>query len=216
MAKTKALKPELDELKEKYGDDMQKMQAEQMKLYQQVGVNPLSGCIPMLLQMPILFAMFQFIPHAIELRHESFLWAPDLSTYDAIIRFGFEIPFYGSHVSLFTILMTVSTILYTWINSQATAQMQGPMKSMQYFMPVIFMFVLNNFPAGLTFYYFVSNLVSFGQIAIIRKFVDDDKIRAILEENKLKNKDKKKSKFQSRLENAMKATEAAKKNKGKK
>jgi YidC/Oxa1 family membrane protein insertase len=112
--------------------------------------------------------------------------------------------------------MTVSTILYTWINSQSTAQMQGPMKSMQYFMPVIFMFVLNNFPAGLTFYYFVSNLVSFGQIAIIRKFVDDDKIRAILEENKLKNKDKKKSKFQSRLENAMKASEATKKSKGKK
>jgi YidC/Oxa1 family membrane protein insertase len=110
-------------------------------LYQQVGVNPLSGCIPMLLQMPILFAMFQFIPHAIELRHESFLWATDLSTYDAIIRFGFEIPFYGSHVSLFTILMTVSTIFYTWINSQSTAQMQGPMKSMQYFMPVFFMFV---------------------------------------------------------------------------
>jgi YidC/Oxa1 family membrane protein insertase len=219
MAKTKALKPELDELKEKYGGDMQKMQAEQMKLYQQVGVNPLSGCIPMLLQMPILFAMFQFIPHAIELRHESFLWATDLSRYDAIISWSFDIPlissFYGNHVSLFTILMTVSTILYTWINSQSTAQMQGPMKSMQYFMPVIFMFVLNNFPAGLTFYYFVSNLVSFGQIAIIRKFVDDDKIRAILEENKKKNKNKKKSKFQARLEDAMKASEAAKKNKKK-
>jgi len=215
MAKTKALKPELDELKEKYGDDMQKQQSEQMKLYQQVGVNPLSGCIPMLLQMPILFAMFQFIPHAIELRHESFLWAEDLSTYDAIIRFGFEIPFYGSHVSLFTILMTVSTILYTWINSQSTAQMQGPMKSMQYFMPVFFMFILNNFPAGLTFYYFVSNLVSFGQIAIIRRFVDDHKIRAILEENKKKNKNKKKSKFQARLEDAMKASEETKKNKGK-
>jgi len=216
MAKTKALKPELDELKEKYGDDMQKQQSEQMKLYQQVGVNPLSGCIPMLLQMPIFFAMFQFIPHAIELRHQSFLWATDLSTYDAIIRFGFEIPFYGSHVSLFTVLMTISMILYTWINSQSTAQMQGPMKSMQYFMPVFFMFILNNFPAGLTFYYFVSNLVSFGQIAIIRKFVDDDKIRAILEENKKKNKNKKKSKFQARLEDAMKASEEAKKNKPRK
>jgi YidC/Oxa1 family membrane protein insertase len=220
MAKTKALKPELDELKAKYGDDMQKMQSEQMKLYQQVGVNPLSGCIPMLLQMPILFAMFQFIPHAIELRHQSFLWAPDLSTFDAIISWTADIPlvseYYGNHVSLFTVLMTLSTILYTWINSQSTAQMQGPMKSMQYFMPVIFMFVLNNFPAGLTFYYFVSNLVSFGQIAIIRRFVDDEKIRAILEENKLKNKDRKKSKFQARLEDAMKASEAAKKNKRKK
>lgn len=220
MAKTKALKPELDELKEKFGSDMQKMQAEQMKLYQQVGVNPLSGCIPMLLQMPILFAMFQFIPHAVELRHKSFLWAKDLSTYDSILSWNFDIPLltgiYGNHVSLFTLLMTLSTILYTWINSQSTAQLQGPMKSMQYFMPIIFMFVLNKFPAGLTFYYFVSNIVSFGQIAIIRKFVDDDKIRAILEENKRKNKDKKKSKFQARLEDAMKASEAAKKNKIKK
>jgi YidC/Oxa1 family membrane protein insertase len=220
MAKTKALKPELDELKEKYGDDMQKMQAEQMKLYSQVGVNPLSGCIPMLLQMPILFAMFQFIPHAVELRHRSFLWAKDLSTYDSIISWSTDIPlissFYGNHISLFTLLMTLSTILYTWANAQSTAQLQGPMKSMQYFMPIIFMFVLNKFPAGLTFYYFVSNLVSFGQIAVIRKFVDDDKIRAILEENKKKNKDKKKSKFQARLEDAMKASETTKKAKPKK
>ena len=220
MAKTKALKPELDELKKKYGDDAQKMQSEQMKLYSQVGVNPLSGCIPMLLQMPILFAMFQFIPHAIELRHRAFLWATDLSTYDSIISWSTDIPlisgFYGNHVSLFTLLMTVSTILYTWINSQSTAQMQGPMKSMQYFMPVIFMFVLNKFPAGLTFYYFVSNLVSFGQIAIIRRFVDDTKIRAILDENKLKNKDKKKSKFQARLEGAMKVSNESKKKKGRK
>ena len=220
MAKTKALKPELDELKAKYPDDMQKQQSEQMKLYQQVGVNPLSGCIPMLLQMPILFAMFQFIPHAIEMRHKSFLWAKDLSTYDAIISWSFDIPlissFYGNHVSLFTILMTISTILYTWANSQSTAQMQGPMKSMQYFMPLIFMFVLNSFPAGLTFYYFVSNLVSFGQIAVIRRFVDDVKIRAILEENKKKNQNKKKSKFAARLEDAMKASEEAKKKKSKK
>ena len=220
MAKTKALKPELDELKAKYGDDMQKMQSEQMKLYQQVGVNPLSGCIPMLLQMPILFAMFQFIPLAIEMRHVSFLWANDLSTYDSIISWNANIPlisnFYGNHVSLFTLLMTASTILYTWANSQATAQMQGPMKSMQYFMPLIFMFVLNSFPAGLTFYYFVSNLVSFGQIAVIRRFVDDTKIRAILEENKKKNKNKKKSKFAARLEDAMKASEEAKRKKGKK
>lgn len=219
MAKTKALKPELDELKAKYPDDMQKQQSEQMKLYQQVGVNPLSGCIPMLLQMPILFAMFQFIPHAIEMRHRSFLWAKDLSTYDAIITWSAEIPlisnFYGNHVSLFTILMTLSTILYTWANSQSTAQMQGPMKSMQYFMPLIFMFVLNSFPAGLTFYYFVSNLVSFGQIAVIRRFVDDTKIRAILDENKKKNKNKKKSKFASRLEDAMKASDEAKKKKSK-
>ncbi len=219
MAKTKALKPELDELKKLHGKDMQKMQSEQMKLYQQVGVNPLSGCIPMVAQMPILFAMFQFIPNAIEMRHRSFLWATDLATYDSIITWSAQIPlvsdYYGNHVSLFTLLMTVSTILYTWINAQSTAQMQGPMKSMQYFMPIIFMFVLNKFPAGLTFYYFVSNIVSFAQIAVIRKFVDDSKIRAILDENKKKNKDKKKSKFQSRIEVAMKKSNEAKKAKGK-
>lgn len=213
MAKTRVLKPELDALKEKYGNDMQKIQSEQMNLYRQVGVNPLSGCIPMLLQMPILFAMFQFIPHAIELRHQSFLWASDLSTYDSIMTLPFSLPGYGNHVSLFTLLMTLSTILYTWINSQSTATMQGPMKSMQYFMPVIFMFVLNSYPAGLTFYYFVSNIVSFAQIALIRKFVDDDKIRKILDENRLKNANKKKSAFQLRLEQAMKASEEAKKKK---
>ncbi len=213
MAKTRVLKPELDALKEKYGNDMQKIQSEQMNLYRQVGVNPLSGCIPMLLQMPILFAMFQFIPHAIELRHQSFLWASDLSTYDSIMTLPFKLPGYGNHVSLFTLLMTLSTILYTWINSQSTATMQGPMKSMQYFMPVIFMFVLNSYPAGLTFYYFVSNIVSFAQIALIRRFVDDDKIRKILDENRLKNANKKKSAFQLRLEQAMKASEEAKKKK---
>jgi len=224
MAKTKALAPEIEEIKqnykEKHGEeiDAQKLQAEQMKLYQQVGVNPLSGCVPMLLQMPILFALFQFIPHAVELRHKSFLWATDLSTFDSIISWSGDIPlitsFYGNHVSLFTLLMTASTILYTWINAQSTAQMQGPMKTMQYIMPVFFMFILNKFPAGLTFYYFVSNIVSFAQIAVIRRFVDDTKIRAILDENKKKNANKKKSKFQSRLEDALKSSEAAKKGKG--
>lgn len=209
MAKTKVLKPELDAIKEQYGDDMQKVQSEQMKLYSKVGVNPLSGCVPLLFQMPILFAMFQFIPYAIELRHEPLLWARDLSTYDSIITLPVSIPFYGDHVSLFTLLMTLSTILYTWANSQQTAAMQGPMKSMQYFMPLIFMFVLNSFPAGLTFYYFISNLVSFGQLSLMKNFVNEDKIKAILEENKKKNATKKKSKFQQRLEEAMKASEDA-------
>ena len=213
MAKTKVLKPELDKIKQQFGDDMQKVQAEQMKLYKQVGVNPLSGCIPMVLQMPILFAMFQFIPYAIELRQKPFLWASDLSTYDSIMHLPFSLPGYGDHVSLFTLLMTISTILYTYANSQATASVQGPMKSMQYVMPVIFLFVLNGYPAGLTFYYFVSNILSFAQIAIIRKFVDDDKIKAILDENRSKNKNKKKSKFQQRLEEAMKASETTKKKK---
>ncbi len=216
MAKTKVLKPELDELKEKYGNDMQKIQAEQMKLYQKVGVNPLSGCIPVLLQMPILLAMFNFFPNSVELRQESFLWANDLSTYDAILSWKASIPlistFYGNHISLFTLLMTLSTILYTWSNNQMSA-VQGPMKSIGYVMPVVFMFVLNSYPAGLTFYYFVSNLVTFAQQSIIRRFVNEEKIRKILEQNRKKNVNKKKSKFQLKIEEAMKASEEAKRKK---
>lgn len=208
MAKTKVLKPELDLIKEKYKDDMQKAQSEQMQLYQKAGVNPLSGCIPMLLQMPILFAMFYFFPNSIELRQESFLWADDLSTYDAIITWDANIPlissFFGNHLSLFTLLMTLSTILYTWSNNQMTS-VQGPMKNIGYIMPVVFMFVLNKFSAALTYYYFLSNLVSFGQQAIIKRFIDEDKIKRIMDENKLRFKSGKKSKFQARLEEAMKA-----------
>ncbi len=212
MAKTKVLKPEMDELKEKYGDDQQKIQSETMKLYQKVGVNPISGCIPLLLQMPFLLAMFQFFPNAIAFRQEGFLWAEDLSTYDSIFSLPFTIPAYGDHVSLFTILMTASTILTVQFNSQA-ATVQGPMKSIQYFMPLIFMFVLNSFPAALNFYYLISNITTFGQQQIIKRFVDDEKIRKILEENKKRNKNKKKSKFQLRLEEAMKAGEQAQANK---
>jgi YidC/Oxa1 family membrane protein insertase len=210
MAKTRVLKPELDEIKAQHGDDMAKIQSDQMKLYQRVGINPLSGCIPVLLQMPFLLAMFNFFPNSIELRQESFLWADDLSTYDAFINLPFHIPLYGSHVSLFTILMTASTILITWSNNQMSS-VQGPMKSMGYIMPVVFMFILNSFSAGLTFYYFVSNIVTFGQQAIIKLFVDEDKIKKILEENKKRNQNKKKSKFQQRLEDALKASEEMKK-----
>ena len=215
MAKTKVLKPELDKLKEKYGDDAQKIQSEQMTLYRQVGVNPISGCIPMILQMPILFALFYFFPNSIELRQQSFLWATDLSTYDSVLSLPFEIPFYGDHVSLFTLLMTASTILYTWSNNQVSS-IQGPMKSISYMMPIMFLFFLNSFSAGLTFYYFVANIVTFGQQAIIRRFVDEDKIKAILDENRKNNVNKKKSKFQQRLEGAMKASQEAQKKKKKK
>jgi len=204
MAKQKVLKPEIDALKKKYGDDMQKVQAEQMKLFQQVGVNPISGCIPLLLQMPILLAMFNFFPNSIELRQESFLWAHDLSTYDVILNLPFYIPYYGSHVSGFTILMTLSTILYTWMNNQMTT-VAGPMKQVTYFMPVMFMFILNSFSAGLTFYYFVQNIVTFGQQALIKRFIDEEKILQVLNENRKRNVNKKKSKFQVRLEEAMKA-----------
>ena len=183
-----------------------------MNLYRQVGVNPLSGCIPMVMQMPILFAMFYFFPGSIELRQESFLWADDLSTYDSIMTLPFTIPVYGDHVSLFVLLMTASTILYTWSNNQMST-VQGPMKTVSYMMPLIFLFVLNSFPASLSFYYFVANIITFGQQAIIRKFVNEDKIKAILDENRASGKGKKKSKFQQRLETAMKASETAKKKK---
>jgi YidC/Oxa1 family membrane protein insertase len=210
MAKMKLLKPELDALKEKNGDNMAQNQQDQLKLYQQAGVNPFSGCIPILLQMPILFAMFYFFPVSIQLRQKHFLWAEDLSTYDSVLNLPFSIPFYGNHVSMFVLLMTASTLVYTWQNNQLTS-VQGPMKSMSYFMPVIFMFVLNKFSAGLSFYYFVSNLVTFGQQAIIRRFVDDSKIKAIMEENKKKAATGgKKSSFMSKLQDAMKASEESK------
>ncbi|MDH4295096.1 MAG: membrane protein insertase YidC [Cyclobacteriaceae bacterium] len=216
MAKMKVLKPQLDEIKERVGEDATKVQQEQMKLYSQVGVNPISGCIPVVLQMPILFAMFYLFPASIELRQEHFLWAEDLSTYDSIIMLPFTLPFLGSHISLFTLLMTISTLIYTWQNNQLSS-VQGPMKSMSYIMPVIFLFVLNRFSAGLTFYYFVSNLVTFAQQAIIKRFVDEDRIKSIMEENKKKNAANgggKKSKFMSKLEDAMKASEEARKKSG--
>ncbi len=214
MAKMKLLKPELDLIKEKNGDNMTQNQQDQMKLYQQAGVNPFSGCIPLLLQMPILFSMFYFFPVSIELRQKPFLWAEDLSTYDSIVNLPFTIPFYGSHVSLFVLLMTASTLIYQWQNNQLS-NVQGPMKSMGMIMPVIFMFVLNSFSAGLSFYYFVSNLVTFAQQAIIKRFVDEDKIMAVMEDHKKKmlagGGTGKKSSFMSKLEQAMKASEEARK-----
>lgn len=214
MAKMKVLKPELDEIKARVGDDATKVQQEQLKLYQQVGVNPISGCVPVLLQMPILFAMFYLFPASIELRQQPFLWAEDLSTYDSLLQLPFQMPFnLGSHISIFTLLMTAATLISTWQNNQLTS-VQGPMKSMSYIMPVIFFFVLNSFSAGLTFYYFVSTLVTFGQQAVIRRFVDDDKIKLIMEENRKKiaaSGGGGKSKFMSKLQDAMKASEEARK-----
>lgn len=213
MAKMKVLKPELDEIKERVGEDMTKVQQEQMKLYQQVGVNPISGCIPVLLQMPLIFAMFYLFPASIELRQQPFLWAEDLSTYDSLLRLPFAIPFTGdSHISIFTVLMTAATLLYTWQNNQVSS-VQGPMKTMSYVMPVIFLFFLNSFSSGLTFYYFISTVVTFIQQAIIKRFVDEGKIRAIMEENKKKNAASggKKSRFMSKLEEAMKASEETRK-----
>lgn len=213
MAKMKLLKPELDLIKEKNGDNMAQTQQDQLKLYQQAGVNPFSGCIPLLLQMPFLFAMFYFFPVSIELRQKPFLWAEDLSTYDSILDLPFTIPFYGDHVSLFVLLMTASTLVSQWQNNQVSS-VQGPMKTMAYVMPVVFMFILNSFSAGLSFYYFVSNLVTFAQQAIIKRFVDEDKIKTIMDDHKKKmmaSGTGKKSSFMSKLENAMKASEEARK-----
>ncbi len=208
MAKMKVLKPEIDAIKAKHGDDMAAVQQDQMKLYNQVGINPLSGCIPLLLQMPILLAMFNFFPSAIELRQEHLWWAEDLSTWDSIAALPFSIPGYGNHVSLFTILMTISTLAITWFNNQ-TNTVQAQMQFLSYVMPVVFMFVLNSLPAGLSFYYLISNVVSLIQQIGIRRFVDEGKIRARLEANKVKNVDKKPGKFAARLEAAMRSAEEA-------
>ena len=207
-AKMRVLKPDIDELAKKFPkkEDAMKKQQATMNLYKQAGVNPMAGCVPMLLQMPILFAMFRFFPAAFELRQQSFLWATDLSSYDSILQLPFTIPIYGDHVSLFTLLMTVSTILYTKINQElmGSSQQQMPgMKTMMYIMPIMFLGWFNNYASGLSYYYFLANMITFGQMYFIRKSINEDKIRAQIEINK-KKKPKKKSGWQKRLEEAAK------------
>jgi len=207
QAKMRALKPEVDEITKKFPkkEDAMKKQQATMALYKKAGVNPMAGCIPMLLQMPILLAMFRFFPSSIELRQQSFLWATDLSSYDSILDLPFEIPFYGDHVSLFTLLMTASTIIYTRINNQMMAsgsqQMPG-MKTMMYLMPVMFLGIFNNYASALSYYYLLANLITFGQMFLIRRSIDEEKIYKKLQENK--KKPTKKSGFQKRLEDAAK------------
>lgn len=200
-AKMRVLKPEIDEIKEKYGNDLQRTQQENMKLYRKAGVNPLGGCVPVLLQMPILIAMFQFFPSAFELRQQAFLWATDLSTYDSILTLPFKIPGYGDHVSLFALLMTISSVVYAIYNNENSG-MTGQMKWMSYIMPVVFLFVLNSYAAGLNYYYFVSNLFTIGQQLTIRRFVDDKALHAQLQENK--KKPVKKSRLEQKLEDMAK------------
>ena len=200
-AKMRVLKPEMDEIKVKYGNDMAKLQQENMKLYRKAGVNPMGGCLPVVLQMPILVAMFQFFPSSFELRQQAFLWSSDLSSYDSIFNLGFEIPFYGDHVSLFTLLMTVSTLVYTMYNNQMTG-VTGQMKIISYLMPVMFLGFFNNYASGLTYYYFLSNLFTIGQQLIIRQFVDDKALHAQIQEHKKKPVTK--SKFQQKLEDMAK------------
>ena len=206
QAKMRALKPEVDEINAKFPGQEKAMEKQQatMALYRKAGVNPMGGCLPMVLQMPILFAMFFFFPTSIELRGQSFLWAHDLSTYDSILSWNYTIPvignFMGNHLSLFTILMTITTIISTKLSqSAATSQGMPGMKSMMYIMPVMFFFLLNSYPSGLSYYYFLANIITISQTYLIRSFVDEDKIRAQLHANK-KKPAKKQSNFQKRLE----------------
>ncbi len=203
MAKMKVLKPEMDEIKVKVGEDNPTLlQQEYLKLYKKAGVNPLGGCIPMLLQLPIVMAFFFFFPNLFELRQESFLWMKDLSTYDSFFNFGFTVPFLGSHLSLMCVLMTVSTLIYTYFNNQVSGA-TGQMKYIGYISPIIFLGVLNSYPAGLNYYYFCANMLTFLQQYIIRLWVNDDKIHARIQENKKKPDALKKSKFQQRMEDYM-------------
>jgi len=182
----KVLKPEIDEINARIpADKAAERQKATMELYSKVGVSPMSGCLPTLLQMPILFAMFSFFPSAIELRQQHFLWATDLSAYDSIMHLPFTVPFgFGDHVSLFCLLMTATNIVFTKLNmaNQATNDQPGGamMKWMMYLMPLMFLFMFNNYASGLSYYYFISTLLSIGQTYAIRGFVDDKKILAQL------------------------------------
>ena len=214
QAKMKVLKPEIDKMTEKHkGKDPMKVQQETMNLYRKAGVNPMGGCLPMLFQFPILIAMFRFFPASIELRSEAFLWADDLSAYDSIYDLPFEIPFYGDHISLFTLLMTISTLLYTRMNSQMASGQMAQMKWMMYLMPIMFLGFFNNYAAGLSYYYFLANMFTFSQQYFMKKFIDEDAILRQLEENK--KKPKKKSNFQKKLEEMQKRQEQKLKNKNK-
>ncbi len=207
-AKMRVLKPEIDEINAKYPkqEDAMKKQQAVMDLYKKAGASPTSGCLPMLLQLPILWAIFRFFPSSIELRQQPFLWADDLSTYDSILDLPFNIPFYGDHVSLFTLLMTVTTILYTYINQKQTAAMQSQqmpgMKLMLYIMPIMFLGLFNSYSAGLSYYYMLVNIITFLQMYLFKVFLDDDKLRKQIEKAKLKPV--KKSNFQKRLEEMQK------------
>ncbi len=202
-AKMKVLKPQIDEINKKIPKEkaMERQQA-LMALYKKAGVSPMGGCLPMLLQMPILYAMFMFFPTSIELRQKSFLWAKDLSSYDSILNLPFKIPFYGDHVSLFALLMAISMLVYTnmqqKMNPASSSQSMPGMKTMMYLMPVFFLGFLNNYSAALSYYYLLANLITITQMYIFSKMIDENKILAQIEQNKKKTV--KKSKFQQRLE----------------
>ena len=192
-AKMRVLKPYIQKINEKYPnqEDALKKQQETMQLYSEYGVSPMGGCLPMLIQMPVFMALFFFVPNAIELRQQSFLWAPDLSAYDDLLNWGFNIPLLGDHISLFCLLFSVTNILNTWymMKQQDTGQQQMPgMKIMMYLMPVMFIFIFNNYSSGLNYYYFISDLISILIMMVLRKTTDENKLLAILEANKAKIK----------------------------
>ncbi|WP_302586040.1 membrane protein insertase YidC [uncultured Alistipes sp.] len=214
MAKMRLIKPQVDELTKKYPkqEDAMKRQQATMELYKKAGINPMGGCIPMLIQMPILIAMFRFFPASIELRGQSFLWAHDLSSYDSILNLPFSIPFYGDHVSLFALLMCLSTFAYSYYNYQQTASSQPQMAGMKfmmvYMMPLMLLFWFNDYASGLCYYYLLSNLLTIGQTLVIRQLVDDGKIQAVMAANAAKKSNGKKSKFQQRYEELLRQQEA--------
>lgn len=214
-AKMKALKPELDELRAKYEGDQQAFGVEQMKLYRQAGVNPLGGCLPALLQLPVFFALLSFFPNAIELRQESFLWAKDLSTYDSIINLPFTIPFYGNHVSLFTLLFVITSLVMALYSMNMTADQNNPMlKWMPFIMPIMFLGIFNKLPAALTFYYTVSNIITLGLQFVIQNYIiNPDKIHAQIQAKR--NEPPKENKLMKRMMEMQKQNEERMKKAGK-
>jgi YidC/Oxa1 family membrane protein insertase len=213
-AKMKVLKPEIDELRKKHGDDQQAFGMDQMKLFKSAGVNPLGGCLPAVMQLPILVAMYSFFPSSIELRQESFLWAKDLSTYDSILNLPFNIPFYGNHISLFTLLMTATSLMLAFNNRGMADQSNPVMKYMPYIFPIMLLGIFNKLASALTFYYFLSNVISILLQWVIQKFIiNHDKIHAQIQENKKKPASK--SKWQERLEDMQKRQQDMQGKKGK-
>lgn len=224
-AKMKILRPEIDELNKKYPEkeDAMKKQMETMALYRESGASPFAGCVPMLIQMPILLAVFRFFPSTFDLRQKGFLWAEDLSSYDSIYNFGFDIWLYGDHISLFTLLMAATTLVYTHLNSGQMQQPQQPgmpnMKVIMYIFPFMMIFFFNNYSSGLSYYYFISTLASILiMLAIKQFFVDEEKLKlkmAARKESKSNAPKKAKSKFQMRLEEMQKKQQEQLKNKKK-
>ncbi|MDA0793609.1 MAG: membrane protein insertase YidC [Bacteroidetes bacterium] len=211
--KMKVLRPDIEVINEKYKNDAVKRQQETMSLYSRAGANPMSGCVPALLQLPVFYALFSFFPVAFVLRDKSFLWADDLSSYDSILDLGFSIPFYGDHISLFPILASIAIFFYTQMTTGQQAMPQQPgmpnMKIIIYLMPLMMLFFFNNYASGLSLYYFVSNLLTILLMLVIKNYIiDDDKIHAKIEENK--KKPKKAGGFSARLQKAMEEAEKQK------